>query len=388
MSSDEAPVEVPETEVSEPLETGSADIPEPVVAPEPGKPDSQPLVSDAHDPNPLEPGEPQIPDVAAEPGEVPEPGSIKEYGTEASNTVQAELEPASKGEETSAEPSPDPTAALKLPASENQAEIPKVPETAEDPTQPSDAPGAVGETSKQELVNKYADMTNEEIQQDYEAMLTKFGDSESGQKFLAALPEGVTLRDIVEGKVSKDPITYAAMIAEDGGVEPAQEGTLVHRVAELRNIHNHPDDLRTGVRCTEQRIDTLDEEGNKQGHVELDEVIVRGDNHYIRDYKPINLSEFESTEAGARWSSWMEGNFGSDFREKIRQGELNPIATKEVVPEPMDQDTRRALRDFMDQATQEHKEQLENYTQKYAEAKNLETSQVKAAVVRPYFVFR
>ncbi len=176
-----------------------------------------------------------------------------------------------------------------------------------------------------------------------------------------------------------DPLTYVAnLAAERANLTPAEVGNIVHRIAELRTLYARPDEILEGVRLVEQRINFIKD--GEQRHVEIDTVIRRGDKHYLRDYKPINLGDFERTEAGKQWAAWMESHIGKNFRERIKMG-LNPFVkgqSKEI---------RDSLQEFLKEATKRHKEKLDKYRSLYIEANNLNPQLVQVHV-RPYFLYR
>ena len=168
-----------------------------------------------------------------------------------------------------------------------------------------------------------------------------------------------------------------AGLAQDVGVGDRQVGTLVHRVAELRTLHRHPEDILDGTRFAEQRVP--EEAGETYG--EIDDIIVRGEKYYIRDYKPVNLAEFEDTEQGKQWAVLMEQELGEDFRDQIKGGH-GPF-----VPE-MPRDVRDSLRDFLAVKTREHQNQLEEYKDAFVAAHPKAKSDLTFTQVRPYFVYR
>lgn len=211
----------------------------------------------------------------------------------------------------------------------------------------------------------------------------RLSQTSEGQKFLEAVGGQQGLEQLIRAD-DNDPLTQAATLAEQAGLDAAATGRIVHRVAEMRTMDLHPDEIIDGTRMAEQRIDYVDEDGQER-HVEIDDVIVRGDKHYIRDYKPLNMQDFENTEAGQCWAEWMEANVGRDFRQRIQAGS-NPfdIGASE---QPMPREIRVGLQDFLRDATEQHKEQLGSYRELYAAARNIDPSQVRTSV-RPYFVYR
>lgn len=222
-----------------------------------------------------------------------------------------------------------------------------------------------------------------EVQEYLDEALARLEKSQNGRNISAQLPEGVTLRDLVardkrEFRAHCDLPTYTATLCERAVLSPTESGKLVHRISELRTLHQHPDEVLDGARMAEQRIDVLLD--GKWRRPEIDQVIRRGDKHYIRDYKPVDLSKFEQTPAGQRWSRWMENRLGKDFRRRIQNGR-NPFVRG------MPKETRIGLRDYLRAETRKHNVQLEGYRSAYTRALKLDPEQVQTHV-RPYYVFR
>lgn len=211
----------------------------------------------------------------------------------------------------------------------------------------------------------------------------KLSQTNEGQKFLEALGGWEELERLITVD-DGDPLTRAATLAQQAGLDAAATGRIVHRVAEMRTMELHPDEIVDGTRMAEQRIDYIDEEGQEH-HIEIDDVIVRGDKHYIRDYKPLNLQDFEDTEAGQRWAEWMEANVGGDFRQRIQAGS-NPYDTGSS-EQPMPREIRAGLLDLLRNETEKHRQQLNGYCELYAKARDIDSGQVRTAV-RPYFIYR
>lgn len=214
----------------------------------------------------------------------------------------------------------------------------------------------------------------EEIEAYYEEALVKLKRSEHGRKLEKALPGGEQLRSIIEGKNRHDPLSFTASIAEKAGLDPASCGSLVHRVSELRTLHFHPNDVLNGTRRVEQSIKLPD-----GGRFEIDDLIQRGNKHYLRDIKPFNLRKFEEKAEGRLWADWMENTYGSDFRDRIRSGEINPFG-KGRDRKNMDPEAHAALRDFLAAKTREHRKQLDEYADAYSKANQVDRSDVHTSV--------
>ncbi|MEM4724349.1 MAG: hypothetical protein QXP01_05000 [Candidatus Hadarchaeum sp.] len=177
-----------------------------------------------------------------------------------------------------------------------------------------------------------------------------------------------------------DILTRAAGFAVQAGLDSQATGRLIHRIGELRVNTTRSDEVLKGTRLTEQRIDYIKD--GKRRYVEIDEVIIKGKKHYIRDYKPINIREFERTEKGKIWAQWMEEHVGKDFRERLRSGE-NPFSFRV----PGIREANKDLVDFLKLKTSKYKSQLEKYTDLYSQAYGVDKTLVKANI-QAYFVYR
>jgi len=247
---------------------------------------------------------------------------------------------------------------------------------------PSDEPNEVTQsTDTPNIKDRFKDV--EGIEAFKAEAFERMSKTSEGQKFLEVVGGQQGLEQLIRAD-DGDPLTRAATLAEQAGLDGTSTGRIVHRVAEIRTIELHPDEVIDGTRRAEQRIDYIGEDGQKH-HIEIDDVIVRGDKHYLRDYKPLNLQDFEDTEAGQRWAKWMEANVGEDFRQHIQAG-LNPYGIG-ASEQPMPREIRSGLQDFLRDVTEQHKQQLDGYRELYAKARDIDPGQVRTAV-RPYFVYR
>lgn len=199
-----------------------------------------------------------------------------------------------------------------------------------------------------------------------------------------ALPDNVSLQELVETDLSasgRDELSYVAGLATQAGLSPHEVGTLVHRVAELRTLHRHPDEVLDGLRYVEQPIDLTEETSDDGKSGEIDEIIVRGDHYSIRDHKPINLAKFEETPGGEAWAAYMRENVGENYREQISQGR-NPFV------DDMPTEIRAPLRDYLSKVNAEHAAQLSSYRDAFiASNPTIDPGKVNCHV-RPYFVYR
>jgi len=222
-----------------------------------------------------------------------------------------------------------------------------------------------------------------EIQEFVSQALDKFSQSSDQQKFLERVGGKEGLQELISNK-DGDLLTKVAGLANDAGIEdPKAIGRITHRVAEIDTLMNHSDEVLDGTRLAEHRVDYEDEHDNKK-RIEIDNVFQRQRYHNLRDFKPINVKDFEKTENGKQWVGWMEENVGNDFRERLSSGE-NPFVVARH--KSMPKDIRDGLRDFMKDARNAHQDQLDNYKKIYVEANNLDPAKVRTQV-RPYFVYR
>ncbi len=205
-----------------------------------------------------------------------------------------------------------------------------------------------------------------------------------GHRFLRHLSEqGTSVRELWEGhRKAFDMPTRVAGLAQDAGLDAAATGRIVHRIAELQILYAKTHEVGAGKRLVEHRVDYVDSDG-KERHIEIDVIIIKGDKHHIRDYKPLNLAKFEETEQGQRWAEWMEKNVGPDFREQIRMGKLNPLLQKD-----MPEDLRASLHGFLKEEVRAHRDQLETYREVYMKTYGLRPENVPCPHVRPYFTYR
>lgn len=214
--------------------------------------------------------------------------------------------------------------------------------------------------------------------------------SSEGQRLCRYLPAQMGLTGLIRvdrrarifqaGGPSRDVLGYVSGVAQQAGADEQATGRLVHRIAELRTLAHYPNDILRGIRQTEQYIAYQDETGANH-HIEIDTVIVRGSRHFVRDYKPINLRDFEQIPAGHAWAQWAREQVGSDYGQRIQMGE-NPY-----FGQTMPADIRRGLQQFLTGAARKHRDQLSRYHRLYAAARNIPEQQVSSSV-RPYFVYR
>lgn len=179
-------------------------------------------------------------------------------------------------------------------------------------------------------------------------------------------------------------LTRSAALCEKAGMDDGATGRNVHRVAELSTLEKHPKEILENSHQVEQRIDYIDRTGRNR-HLELDDVTrLRDGRVVIRDYKPINLTNYERTSGGREWVKWAEKNVGADFREKIRNG-ASPFFNQEA-REPMPKQVRSSLQEFLDKAVQRHRAQLEGYKDFYSKASGIDSRNIRTAI-EPYFKF-
>lgn len=181
-----------------------------------------------------------------------------------------------------------------------------------------------------------------------------------------------------------DFLTKTATLCEQGGLDSTATGRTVHRMAELYTLEKQPKDILRGTRQVEHRIDYTDNQG-KARHVEIDDITKRGERTFIRDYKPVNLANFERTTVGREWSNWMEKNIGANYRERIQAGE-NPFFIQQTKDSKLPTHLRHALRDYIREVNNHHIEQLEHYRDLYSQANSIDHSNINISV-RPYFKY-
>lgn len=217
----------------------------------------------------------------------------------------------------------------------------------------------------------------------YEEVNALLENSREGRQFLRYLSKrGTSVRALWEGHRKEfDMPTRVAGLAQDAGLDAVATGRIVHRMAELYTLYTKRQEVKAGKRLVEHRVNYVDSDG-KERHIEIDAVIIKGNKHYIRDYKPLNLAKFEKTEQGQRWAKWMEKNVGPDFREQIRMGELNPL-----LREDMPKDLRAALHRFLRGEVRAYRDQLESYREVYMKTYGLRPENVPRPHVRPYFTY-
>lgn len=224
--------------------------------------------------------------------------------------------------------------------------------------------------------------SHQELETFYETALLQLTDTRAGAALARALPTGMSIRDVIERDMHRDHIdelSYVAGMAAigDPDLSAALIGTLVHRIAELRTIYRHPDEVLNGTRFAEQPIVI----GKNEARAEIDDIIKRGDTYDLRDYKPINLAKYAETPEGAQWKGYMEQRLGGNFSELMAQGR-NPFI------DDMPKDIRLNLRSWIKHAKQQHELQLSVYKEAFLAAHgDVRPEQVRTHV-RPYFVYR
>jgi len=182
---------------------------------------------------------------------------------------------------------------------------------------------------------------------------------------------GLDIQSLVDNR--KYSLSSIAQQADSAGLSPTQTGTLVHRIAELRGLQDHTQEVIDGVRLLEQPIYT--EEGRR---VELDHVIIRGDTHYILDYKPINIADIINEQPwGQEYKAWIDQKHDGDYTK------IKNLSTRDMPDE-----LRKNLCEFLRNEMTRYKKQTENYQQIYRQQKGLgDNIKVKTAI-HPYFVYR
>lgn len=220
------------------------------------------------------------------------------------------------------------------------------------------------------------------LENHYRDALQKVEETNAGQALLRALPQGETLEQLVERNLRGQHVDLLGYVASkcaqgSGELSEASIGTLVHKVAELRTLCLHPDEVLAGIRYAELPIIL----GEGEARVELDDIIKRGDTYHLRDYKPVNLAKFAASEAGVRWKEYVESTTGEECSRLIAAGR-NPFV------KGLPKDVHVALSDWLKNQKNQHDAQLLKYKQAFLAAHPaLRGDQVRTQV-RPYFVYR
>jgi len=238
----------------------------------------------------------------------------------------------------------------------------------------------IGEVQRLEQRFQSKEQLTEYRQQAWKA----FTDSSDGKRFMQQIGGKENLTKLMNEGRQYNFETRSAALCEKAGLNDDATGRVVHRLAELYTLEKNPQEIIDGRYQVEQRINYIDR-NNISHHVELDNVTHLTDGRIIiRDYKPVNLSNFERTSSGKSWVNWVEKNVGPDFREKIQAG-ASPFFNVETNGS-MPREIRAGLQAYLKQIESRHHFQLDKYKELYSKATGIDRSNIKTAVI-PYFKF-
>lgn len=167
-------------------------------------------------------------------------------------------------------------------------------------------------------------------------------------------------------------------------INPAEEGTLVHKLGELYALEKHPKSILRGAKFVEQSVSFTEKNGTKR-RCEIDAVTIdKNGSVMISDYKRVNLSNFERTSAGLKWRKWASETIGPNFRDKIKEG-ADPLFTQERKMFPPDE-IRKGFKQYMEKVENLHSEQLNKYKHVFSEGSGTPLENIKTTIT-PYYVF-
>ncbi len=235
--------------------------------------------------------------------------------------------------------------------------------------------------SVQEIAPKFKSMS--ELNAYKENAWDKLEETSIGKKFL----DKVGSREIVKKNMQmglKPFLTKTANVCERlKEYRPAEEGNLVHKVAELYYLEKQPIKIVEGKKFVEQSIHY--KQGGNSSRREIDYISMKSDSRVlIIDYKRADLTKFEKTVEGRRWAIWAKKNVGPNFRELIREGS-GPYfmdVRKELPPA----DIREGLKVHMERLGKKHQNQLDRYRRLFSEGSGVPLDKIMTTVV-PYYVF-
>ena len=163
-------------------------------------------------------------------------------------------------------------------------------------------------------------------------------------------------------------LTYVAKQCDSVGMPSYVRGTFTHRVAQIVELQTHPEDFINGKRFVELKTPK-----GEDGYVEIDKVIIRGDKHYIVDYKPIDLSRCFDQPWGEQFKAWLDKQCKDDLSEFPKNV---PNDIKGYITEFL----RKEMRKYRGQAN----ENKELYRQ-WLEGKGQKDVIIKTSI-QPYYV--
>lgn len=164
---------------------------------------------------------------------------------------------------------------------------------------------------------------------------------------------------------------------------PAEEGNVVHKVAELYYLERQPAKILDGKKYVEQSIHY--KKGKNSYRKELDYVSVKKDGSVlILDYKRFDMTKFERTVEGRRWAIWAKKHVGPNYRELIREGS-GPYFSR-VGKELPPADVREGLKVYTERLEKKHQKQLDRYRRLFSEGSGIPLEKITTAVA-PYYVY-
>mgnify|MGYP000874619969 FL=1 len=224
----------------------------------------------------------------------------------------------------------------------------------------------------------------DEINQHSDKAWAKLSESEEGKVLLREAGGKDNIIKSMDDHIHKFVNRTAYYSERTNELSPDAVGRNVHRAAELYHFEKDKKKILDGKLLPEQRIDYLDQNGDRR-FVKIDYLYRSDDGRlHIKDYKRINLGEYERTPEGKKWVDWAKENIGKDLREKIQNGE-SPFFTHRThgkIPAEIQSDLREYLYDCLDK----YKIQMEKYKFLVSEAAGVELSKVGYSF-HPYFSF-
>lgn len=152
-------------------------------------------------------------------------------------------------------------------------------------------------------------------------------------------------------------------------INATETGTFIHRVAELRALRHHRDEILAGKRYVELQVQMSD---GSRGEIDL--VTVRRNFHHIHDYKPIDLRRIEHKSWAGDFEHWLTIERRGDFTRIGNYRDMQP-------------GLKARFNEFLKDETRKYKAKLDAYCDAYAERFGVPRSKVKPNVL-PYYVKR
>lgn len=212
----------------------------------------------------------------------------------------------------------------------------------------------------------------------------KFSETPLGKDLLKKSGGVEAVKANMKGGVRKFLTRYANDCEKLKDYRPAEVGNAVHKLGELYCLEKHPKAILDGRKYAEQSVFYEKTEGQKR-RCEIDSVVVNKDGSVIiSDYKRVNLSNFERTSDGQKWSKWAKEVIGSDYKEKIRNGS-DPLFLQERKAFPP-KEIKEGFDRYMDQVKEMHSDQLNRYKMVFSAGSGIRPEAISTTIV-PYYVF-